>query len=214
MMNKKTIAAAVGVGAVALGAVGVAIAITPANAEPTSSAASTSTVQSASDQSANVQSASPERVQGKARGTTVVTFTEGAVAALAPLNPSAFKPGAFGFDANDQTVQGVFPIVGNAKAGVISHVGGLTLTDNNSIVTLSNYKIDTNKGVLTANGFVNGAKLTRINFLNVELTKPTSGCDASANLTLAAPAAKALSAVFDAPDLTGAAIGTACINFR
>ena len=151
---------------------------------------------------------------GTARGETVVTFTEGAVSALGPLSPAGARPGAFGLSPSGLAVEGVFPIVGNSKNGVIDHVGGLTLRDGSSILTLRNYKIDTNTGVLTANGFANGSNLSRIDFLNVTPTAAAPGCAVSANLTLAKPAADALTLLFGAPDLTGAAIGTACVNPR
>ena len=155
-----------------------------------------------------------DRQTPRAGGSTVVNFTDSAVEALSPLNPTGNKPGAFGISPSGLAVQAVLPVVGNSSDGTIEHVGGLTLTDGTNILTLRNYTIDTTSGVLTASGFVNGSKLGKVDFLDVELTDPATGCDASANLTLAAPAADALTALFDAPNLTGADIGTACVDLR
>ena len=187
MTINKRIAAGVAAVAVALGAAGIAYVVTPANADQN---------------------------RPQAKGSTVVTFTEGAVDALGPLSPTAARPGAFGLSPSGLAVEGAFPIVGNAKGGVIDHVGGLTLTDGTDILTLRNYKIDTNAGVLTANGFVNGASSAGSTSSRLQLTPAQPGCDASADLTLAPAAAGALTALFDAPDLTGAAIGTACVDLR
>jgi hypothetical protein len=124
------------------------------------------------------------------------------------------KPGVFGLTAYGLAVQAVFPIVGKPDSGIIKHTGGLSFTDGQSTLVLRNYVINTTSGVLTAKGRVDNVNLGRVPFLNVELTAPAQGCDASANLTLATPAAQALTKIFGAPDLSGAAIGTACINFR
>ena len=187
MNRKQRIVAGISATALAVGAVGAAVAVTAASAEPN---------------------------RPTAKGSTTVTFTDGALSALGPLSPRAARPASLGASGNGLSVQASFPIVGNSKNGVIDHVGGLTLSSGTTVLTLRNYQIDTNTGVLTANGFVNGAKVGRIPFLDVALTAPAAGCDASANLTLDGVAADALTLLFGAPDLTGAAIGTGCVDYR
>jgi len=208
MKITKRIAAAASATALTLAAVGVAIAVTPAMADP--------------DQMKGAAAANPvtaefkpvEQAQRKARGATVVTLSDSALAALSPLSPEAAQPGVFGLSANGLSAQAVFPVVGSPKNGVINHVGGLTLNDGERSLILRNYSINTTTGVLSASGFIDGGKLAPVAFMDVELTAPAQGCDASANLTMAAPAAQILTGLFDVPDLTGAALGTACIGLR
>jgi hypothetical protein len=151
--------------------------------------------------------------QGKARGATTVTLTEAALGALGPLNPANAKPGVLGADMGE--VKASFPIVGNAKDGVIKHTGGLSLNDGSSYLTLKNYHIVVADGVLTADAYLNDDYLARIDLFDVALDASAApGCDASADLTLNATAAGALSAIFGVGDLTGAPIGDACVDFR
>ena len=207
MTNMKRIAAITAAAAVAVGTVGLVLVVAPANADQTQSQTVATNTAPAAAEVENVAARS-------ARGSTVVTFNANAIAVLSPLKPKGLKPGVFGLSAYGLSVQAVFPIVGDAQSGVIKHVGGLSFTDGQSTLVLRNYVINTTSGVLTARGRVNNVNLGRVPFLNVALTSAAQGCDASADLTVAAPAAQALTKIFGAPDLTGAAIGTACINFR
>jgi hypothetical protein len=152
--------------------------------------------------------------KGNARGSTVVTFSEPAIEALGPLNPTGAKPGVFGLTASGEAVQAAFPIVGNGRGSVIDHVGGLTFTDGDATLTLRGYRIDTTTGILSATAIVPGQRGATVDFLTVTPTGSTLDCAVSADLALAKPAADALSLVFDVPDLTGAPIGTACVNPR
>lgn len=150
-----------------------------------------------------------------ARGTTSVDLepaTIDVVVNTLGLTPAAITPGQLsGLEAS-------FPIVGNAKDGVIKHVGGLSLSDGETTLKLTQYFIDTNVGQLTAVASVDGVRVGRIPLFDVTLIAPAAGCAASADLALSADAAAALDAIFDLPvepeDLTGADFGTACVAPR
>ena len=162
--------------------------------------------------SVTVGSANAITPTGKARGATTVTLnttTIGAVVDLG-LTPAALAPGVLGGDPQ----QASFPIVGNAKDGIIKHTGGLSLTAGSTSLALTNYYIDTKTGVLTAAAALNGTELGRIPLFDLGAAPADSRCAASAELTLNTAAAAALSAIFDAPDLTGADFGTACVAPR
>jgi hypothetical protein len=150
---------------------------------------------------------------GHARGVTTVTLntdTIGAVVGLG-LTPAPVGPGVLG----GSPLQAAFPITGAVgKGGIIKHVGGLSLTAGATQLTLTNYWIDLNRGVLTAVAAVNGTEVGRIDLFDLGPAEPQSGCAATAELTLDTAAAGALTAIFDAPNLTGADFGTACVAPR
>lgn len=162
--------------------------------------------------SVTVGSASAITPTGKARGATTVTLngdTIGAVVGLG-LTPAAIAPGVLGGDP----LQASFPIVGNSKGGIIKHTGGLSLTAGDTSLALTNYYIDTKNNVLTAAAALNGTELGRIPLFDLGKAPAQTGCAATAKLTLTADAAAALTAIFKAPDLTGADFGTACVAPR
>ena len=150
---------------------------------------------------------------GAARGVTTVTLDTATVSALEGLGvaPAPVTPAVLG----GSPLQAAFPIVGNQKAGVVKHVGGLSLTGGGETLTLTNYDIVLSGGVLTADAALNGTDLGRINLFDLASAPAGFSCSGvAAELTLDAAAAGALSQVFGAPDLTGADIGTACVTPR
>ena len=79
------------------------------------------------------------------KGQTVVTLDSTAAGvitglgvAVAPTGPASASGLAF-----------TFPVVGRTGDAVIQHVGGLSLTAGETVVTLSNFWIDTDSGVVT-----------------------------------------------------------------
>ncbi len=76
------------------------------------------------------------------RARTVLTMTLGitlaAVTVLATVAPASASGLAF-----------TFPVVGRTGDAVIQHVGGLSLTAGSTVVTLSNFRIDTSTGVVS-----------------------------------------------------------------
>ena len=150
-----------------------------------------------------------------ARGTTTVRLDPATIDVVVNdlgLSPAAVLPGKLsGLEAS-------FPIVGNAKDGVIKHTGGLSLSDGTTKLSLTRYFIDTNVGQLTAMASVDGVEVGRIPLFDVTLTTPAAGCAASAELALTSDAAGALDMIFDLPvtpeELTGAHFGTACVAPR
>ncbi len=150
--------------------------------------------------------------KGKARGATTVTLNSGTIGAVVGLGltPAAVAPGVLG----GNPLQASFPIVGNSKGGVITHAGGLSLTAGSTSLALTNYNIDTNTGVLTAVAALNGSVVGRIPLFDLGSAPAQSGCAATAELTLDTAAAGALTAIFGAPDLTGADFGSACVAPR
>lgn len=153
----------------------------------------------------------------KAKGVTSVELDAGSIGAIAGLGltPAAVRP------ARLDGLTASFPITGRTGAAVpavIKHVGGLSLTDaDGDVLVLKNYWINTKTGVLTARAIYNGTDLGRIPFLDVQvkgLVGSAAKPDIRASLTLDAAAAGALSALFGAPDLTGAPIGHALVDFR
>jgi len=151
---------------------------------------------------------------GKARGATTVTLDQGTIGAVVGLglSPAPASPGVLGTDGAD--LKASFPIVGNMNDGKIKHTGGLTLTGGGTVLSLTNYTIDTNSWVLTAAAAVDGEDVGRIPLFDLDATPTQSGCAANASLSLTDTAAAALTAVFGAPDLTGAPFGTACVAPR
>jgi len=143
------------------------------------------------------------------KGTTTVTLTDAALGALGPLSPSAVSPATLGAGATG--VEAAFPIT-KAKDGRISHSGGLRFTKGKITLKLTNYVIDTTTGKLTARVNINGFSLIRIPLFDVALKAPAAGCDASADLTLTRTGSVALRILFGTPNLTGAPIGSACVD--
>jgi hypothetical protein len=152
--------------------------------------------------------------QGPARGVTTVTLDQGTIGTVVDLGltPAAVTPAVLGMDGAD--LQAAFPIVGNSKGGVIKHSGGLTFTDGDTVLSLTNYRIDTNDFVLTAIAAVDGQEVGRITLFELGDAPSQAGCTATASLSLGSVAAGALTDVFGAPDLTGANFGTACVAPR
>lgn len=79
------------------------------------------------------------------KGQTVVTLDPTAAGvitglgvAVAPTGPASASGLAF-----------TFPVVGRTGDAVIQHVGGLSLTAGETVVTLSNFSIDTGTGVVS-----------------------------------------------------------------
>jgi hypothetical protein len=151
---------------------------------------------------------------GKARGATTVTLDQGTIGAVVGLglSPAPIVPGVLGMEGAD--LQASFPIVGNLRGGVIKHTGGLSLSAGATVLALTNYAIDTNTGRLTASAAVNDESVGRISLFDLGAAPASSGCAATASLALSPEAAGALTAVFGAPDLTGADFGTACVAPR
>ena len=79
------------------------------------------------------------------KGQTVVTLDAAAAGvitglgvAVAPTGPASASGLAF-----------TFPVVGRTGDAVIQHVGGLSLTAGETVVTLSNFWIDTDSGIVS-----------------------------------------------------------------
>ena len=155
--------------------------------------------------------------QGQARGATTVTLNQDTIGAVIDLGltPAALQPGVLGMNGDE--LQAAFPIVGNLKGGVIKHTGGLSLSAGGTVLALTNYHIDLrdeSNPVLTAIATVNDDEVGRITLVDLGAAAPQAGCAATASLSLDAQAAGALSMIFDAPDLTGADFGDACVAHR
>jgi hypothetical protein len=152
--------------------------------------------------------------QGKARGATTVTLDQATIGAIVGLGltPAPVSPGVLGTHGDDLLAS--FPIVGNLSGGVIKHTGGLSLSAGSTVLALTNYAIDTNEGVLTAAAAVNGDSVGRLPLFDLGSAPEKEGCLATASLSLTNEAADALTAVFGAPDLSGADLGDACVAPR
>jgi hypothetical protein len=141
---------------------------------------------------------------GIAGGITTVNLDAGTVGALVGLG---LTPSAVG-SASLNGLIAQFPITGgfiDAPNAQIAHDGsGLRFASVSNAVELRNFLINVDlsgpTGVITGT-FVNGA--TTLNDV------PFFQIGAGLQLTLRSEAAGALTAVFGAPDLTGAVIGTA-----
>jgi len=150
-----------------------------------------------------------------ARGTTSVDLEAATIDVIVNdlgLAPAAVTPGRL------SGLMASFPIVGNAKDGVIKHTGGLSLSDGPTRLALTKYFIDTKVGQLTSIATVDGVEVGRIPLFDVTLIQAAPGCAASASLALTYDAAAALDTIFDLPvapeDLDGASFGTACVSPR
>ena len=105
----------------------------------------------------------------------------------------------------------------NAKGGIIKHTGGLSLSTDDTMLTLTNYFIDLRdmkNPVLTAIATVNGDTIGRIQLFDLGAAPVQAGCAATASLSLASEAAGALTMIFGAPNLTGKDFGDACVAPR
>jgi hypothetical protein len=217
MPAKKTLIAGIAVAAVALGVGGVALAVAPANADqpasPAAAAAPAAPVAAAVPANNPVAPAAAAPRQGQARGSTIVAYDPAALQALAPLSPSAIRPGSLSLTSDVEAIS-AFPVIGNQNNGLIRHAGGLTFTNGPRTVTLLNYVIDPAKGVLTATTFVDGKPFGSVPFLTLAPAAAQNGCTTTATLKLAPAAAFAFSDAFGVADLTGATIGTACVTLR
>lgn len=154
------------------------------------------------------------RPQGQARGATIVTLNQATIGAVVGLGltPAPVTPGVLGTDGDE--LQAAFPIVGSMRGGVIKHVGGLSLSTDDTVLRLTNYAINTNTGRLWATASVNGASVGRLPLFDLGTAPDSSGCAATASLALSSEAAGALTAVFGAPNLAGADFGDACVAPR
>ena len=154
------------------------------------------------------------RPQGSARGATIVTLNQATIGAVIGLGltPAPVTPGVLGTDGDE--LQASFPIVASLKGGVIKHVGGLSLSTDDTVLRLTNYAIDTNTGRLWASASVDGASAGRLPLFDLGVAPGSSGCAATASLALSPEAAAALTAVFGAPNLSGADFGDACVAPR
>ena len=129
------------------------------------------------------------------KGQTVVTLDATAAGvitrlgvAVAPTGPASASGLAF-----------TFPVVGRTGDAVIQHVGGLSLTAGDTVVTLSNFWIDTSTGVVS--GIVDDT---------VRVPLFTLGAEAPAGLSLQLTSAAAtyLNDAFGVPTFTaGLVIG-------
>lgn len=154
------------------------------------------------------------RPQGSARGATIVTLNQATIGAVIGLGltPAPVTPGVLGTDGDE--LQAAFPIVGSVRGGVIQHVGGLSLSTDDTVLRLTNYAIDTNTGRLWASASVDGASVGRLPLFDLGVEPGSSGCAATASLALSPEAAGALTALFGAPDLSGTDFGDACVAPR
>ena len=143
--------------------------------------------------------AAPASAAPTTKGQTVVTVDGGLAGALMGLGVEVgvVKP-AYGKGSGV-----AFPIVGNSARGVIKHVGGLTLFDGRTTVSLTNYWID--GAVIT--GIVNGGDRVPL----FDVTAPGGVI----TLDLTDIAAGALNAAFGVTALSGSTkVGTATIQTR
>jgi hypothetical protein len=78
------------------------------------------------------------------KGQTVVTLDTTAAGVITGLGVAVAPTGP----ANAAGLAFTFPIVGRTGDAVIQHVGGLSLTAGETVVTLSNFWIDTDSGIV------------------------------------------------------------------
>ena len=141
--------------------------------------------------------AGPASAAPTKKGQTVVTLDAGLAGALAGLgvDVGVVAP-AYGKDGGV-----AFPIVGNPSRGVVKHVGGLSLSAGDTVVTLTNYWID--GAVVT--GVVNGGDRLPL----FDVTAPGG----VVTLDLTDVAAGALDGIFGTDALSGSTVvGTADIQ--
>ena len=141
--------------------------------------------------------AAPATAAPTKKGQTVVTLDAGLATALTGLgvDVGVVRP-AYGKDGGV-----AFPIVGNPSSGIVKHVGGLSLSAGDTVVTLTNYWID--GSVIT--GVVNGGD--RLPLFDV------TASGGVVTLDLTDIAAAALDGIFGTDALTGSTVvGTADIQ--
>jgi len=152
----------------------------------------------------------PGHAPRHARGTTTIVLDATTVAKLttAGITAAALKPARL--DA--KTLTATFPIVGNMKRGFVSHVGGLSLSNSTTKVTLRNFIVNTRAGTVSAFGTVKGSGGGRLTVFDLASAPSQTGCAVTAQLNLDATAGAALAKAFPAlGDLTGASVGVACV---
>ena len=79
------------------------------------------------------------------KGKTVVTLDTVAAGVITGLGVGVAPTGP----ASASGLAFTFPVVGRTGDAVIQHVGGLSLTAGSTVVTLSNFRIDTSTGVVS-----------------------------------------------------------------
>ena len=87
----------------------------------------------------------PANAAPRTKGQTVVTLDAAAAGVLTGLRVSVAPTGP----ASASGLAFTFPVVGRTGDAVIQHVGGLSLTAGDTVVTLSNFWIDTSTGVVS-----------------------------------------------------------------
>lgn len=144
-------------------------------------------------------------------GTTTVVLNQGLVGALVGLGVAPVKPGTL--TAPGGTYQVAFPIT-SVQNGKVGHRGGLEFTKAAAgDVRITQFVVDTTKGVLTARAVVDGKNIGRIPVFTlgaVQEVAPgvTPSCSGvAAGLSLTPTAAGAL---LGDPSAT-AFIGDACV---
>lgn len=148
-------------------------------------------------------------------GATTLKLDAGAAAALTSLGVSVTPS-----SPAQATADGLaFPIVGGqvdaaTLAGVIRHTGGITFTAGGTSLTVSNFVIDTTRGVLTAQ-----AGGSRIDLLKLDLSAPQVAVDGdevtvgNVGASLTKVAADALNATFKVSAFTeNLKIGVATVD--
>ena len=113
----------------------------------------------------------------------------------------------------------VFPITGGKvnlddTRAKIEHSGGLTFASESAELTVEDFVVKVGKKNVLKAGVAGGGK-TRLADLDLKKAKIKEGKNvviSNVKLLLAEKAAKALSDVFDLPDLTGAKLGTAKVK--
>ena len=141
--------------------------------------------------------AAPATAAPTRKGQTVVTLDAGLATALTGLgvDVGVVRP-AYGKDGGV-----AFPIVGNPSRGPVKHVGGLTLSAGDTVVSLTNYWID---GAVLS-GVVNGGDRVPL----FDITAPGG----VVRLDLTDVAAGALNAAFGVSALSGSTVvGTADVQ--
>ena len=132
------------------------------------------------------------------KGKTEVVLDPGAAAALTSLGVKVQPLFASVRQAGGKTFIG-FPIVGNPNDGTIEHLGGLLLYSKSAWVSLTNYTIDLDRGVLSG----------KVNFgARADLFTLGAATPDGVTLALTAGAAQALNDTFGVDAFTeGLVIG-------
>jgi hypothetical protein len=120
------------------------------------------------------------------KGQTVVTLDADAAGVITGLGVAVAPTGPASADGLAFT----FPIVGRTGDAVIQHVGGLSLTADETVVTLSNFWIDTNADAGVVSGIVDDVGRVPLFTLGAETAD-------GLELLLTVEAAEYLNATFD-----------------